>query len=312
MQCNAMQAHLDERLGDVAPAELAEGVLRRLLHQAGLARPHVAVRRRRRAGPAGEVRDELAHLVHALLRRAGAGDGVDDGGPDDGAVGAVLAEVQDVLPLGDAEADGDGDARVLADARDELRQVRRQVGPGARHAGDAHGVDPAGGGPGQLLDALVGGGGREERHGAEGVLLAHGQDAARLLHRQIDHDETVDAGRYAVLAQLVYAASVLEERVTIAHEHHRNGQTLRPRCLHSFNADFWSCYSVGKCNLIRSLNSGSIGHRIREWNANLNNISTALLKSKDSITTEISDHSNQKPASPTKEESCPSSRRNLQ
>ena len=55
----------------------------------------------------------------------------DEGAADDGGVGE-LADGGDVLGVGDAEADGDGQLRVPAQALDELRGIAGQLSAACR------------------------------------------------------------------------------------------------------------------------------------------------------------------------------------
>jgi hypothetical protein len=57
------------------------------------------------------------------LRRSRVLNGVDDGRADHRAISTVLSQIEDMLALGDTEANSHRNIGVLADACNELRQV---------------------------------------------------------------------------------------------------------------------------------------------------------------------------------------------
>lgn len=145
---------LHEGLRDVTAAKLSEGILGPLLHLRHSAGLGTTIRSFAH-GASGEVMDQSAHGLDTLLLRLGVLDGVDDGRANDRAIGAILLQIQHMLALRHAEAYSHRHICVLADTRQEGRQVGCQARSRPCHARHRHGVDPRGGGLGELFNALV-------------------------------------------------------------------------------------------------------------------------------------------------------------
>mmetsp|Transcript_77059 Transcript_77059/g.186176 ORF Transcript_77059/g.186176 Transcript_77059/m.186176 type:complete len:322 (+) Transcript_77059:1068-2033(+) len=228
-----LAVRLDERLGHVPPAELAKVRLhRRLLHLLELGRALVRVGLAlelpllaRLGGGHGDRLDEgldalrrrlpLLHRVERLADRRAHHHAV-----------CELAHLGHLLARRDAEAHRQRQLGELADAVDEDGQLLRQLRARAGHARERDDVQEGGGHRGQLLDALVGRGRRDQRHVGEAALVRGLDEGHALLGRQVDHDEAVDAARDRVVHQLI--EPVHEEGVVVAHENDGHGDARSP------------------------------------------------------------------------------------
>src|SRR5439155_195985 len=119
----------------------------------------------------------------------------------------------------DAEAYAHGEPRRAPHAADQLRQLGRQRGAGARRAEDRDEVEEAAGRAGDRAQAGGRRGGREERDQVEAGGAGGRAQVLRLLRRQVDAEEPVGASRRCVGRDPL--DPVAKERVVVAEEHDR-------------------------------------------------------------------------------------------
>mmetsp|Transcript_40914 Transcript_40914/g.128824 ORF Transcript_40914/g.128824 Transcript_40914/m.128824 type:complete len:209 (+) Transcript_40914:1035-1661(+) len=106
---------LYKRLGDVPSSELSKGVRRVLLGLRNDSWLRSTILHCRVARTFRELRDQLLDLHHTILTVLGVLDGIDDRRANDSSVSTKLAKLQNMLSLGDSEANGNRNVRVLPD-----------------------------------------------------------------------------------------------------------------------------------------------------------------------------------------------------
>mmetsp|Transcript_13499 Transcript_13499/g.30580 ORF Transcript_13499/g.30580 Transcript_13499/m.30580 type:complete len:423 (+) Transcript_13499:890-2158(+) len=284
-----LAVRLDESLRDVTAAELAEvgagEVLRRhrrtrrFAWRRGAKLPplpwRVLLFLRRRLGGRGRHASAKGLECPRGVAPVGRVDRGDDRGADDDAVGD-LGNLLHLFGRGDAKAHRQRQVRVLADPGDELGQVCGERRTRAGHSRQRDAIEEGAGALGQLLDAVVGGGRREQRDVREARRGAEVHKLLALLGRKVDDDEAVHAGGLAVVHQLL--EPVREEWVVVPHQDDRHRQPLGACLLGHLEAVRQRDGLVAvERDLVRPLDGRPVGERVGERHAQLDDVSPAGL-----------------------------------
>mmetsp|Transcript_22541 Transcript_22541/g.52182 ORF Transcript_22541/g.52182 Transcript_22541/m.52182 type:complete len:445 (-) Transcript_22541:38-1372(-) len=233
-------------------------------------------------GASLELGDVRLEGGRALSRRRGGVNlvnGVQDGRTHDHRV-RHGRDLLNGLRRSDPEAHRERQVGLRAHAADKGAEVLRDALAAARHAGDGNGVDEARGGRGEVLDALVRRGRRDQRHEREFLALAGRDQRLRLLRRQVDDDETVHASVGGLLDQLIHP--VLEHRVVVAHQNHGGGEAAGAGGLDKGHA-LLDAGAELEGDLVGGLDGGAVGLGVAERHAQLNDVRAALLHGEEEL-----------------------------
>lgn len=95
------------------------------------------------------------------------------------------------------------------------------------------------------------------------------------LRGEINDDKAVSTSGASVLDHSLLA--VLQHRVVVTHKHKGDGNTGSASITDELQ-DSGSVDTIGKCNVVSGLDSRTVGNRISERNAKLDNIGTTVLE----------------------------------
>ena len=201
-----------------------------------------------------------------------------DGTPDDGDLGE-LADSRDLRWGGDSETYSNRKLGEPADALDESFGVSGHLLARAGDSGARDRVNKAGRNLGDQLQSLVGRSGRSQKDGREVVLARLAQILGRFFYRQIGDQRSVNPRKPRNLAEFFDAHA--QNGIEIGEDH-------RPTD--------WECSRISAASvstlqrrsmleraLAGALNHGTVGERVAEGDAELDDARTGLDRREDDV-----------------------------
>ncbi len=159
-------------------------------------------------------------------------DFFDDSRADDDRIGTLGPGSARLLRVADAEANGDGQLSDATDASEQFTRIGAELLARSGDAGDGDGVEKSGGGLRDLRDALLGGGGRDERDQIEAAALQGLRESVRCFGGKIGDQNSGKARIGGILRQAV--ETVAQQRIEIAEQDDGNAGG-RGRAARDFN-----------------------------------------------------------------------------